>query len=282
MKPAGPRRAPPYRRGARVAKCPESLPLGPGRSSAHAARRYSGDVGTPVASISERYRSHYAGYSPAPSEWARVGALAKVANLAALCGDIPHDSLLEIGCGEGSLLQRVAEIGFARELHALDVSERSIEAVRGRGIPGLAAAEVFDGSTLPCADDRFDLVVLSHVVEHVEHPRQLLYEAARVGRHVFVEVPLEDHWRLPRDFALDTTGHINFFHPKSARRLLQSCELEVLGECVTTPAREGYAHQGGRAGVGRWWVKELLLRAAPRLAPRLSTYHGAFLCRPIA
>jgi SAM-dependent methyltransferase len=238
-------------------------------------------VATSIASTSERYRAHYAGYSPAPCEWARAGAIAKAANLVSLCAAIPHDSLLEIGCGEGSLLQRVADLGFASELCALDISDASIAATRGRGIPGLVAAEVYDGGAVPYADRSVDLVVLSHVIEHVEHPRQLLYEAARVGRHVFVEVPLEDTWRMPRDFALDSTGHINFFHAASIRRLLQSCEFEVLGECVGTPAREAYAQRRGVAGHARWWIKELALRLAPRLASRVWTYHGAWLCRPL-
>jgi SAM-dependent methyltransferase len=236
----------------------------------------------PAVSVSQRLRDHYAGYTPAPSDWYRAGALAKADNLVALCGGVAHASLLEVGSGEGSVLARLAELGFARELHAVDVSERSIAAVRGRGIPGLASAAVFDGVSLPQADRSVDLVVLTHVVEHLEHPRSLLYEAARVGRHVFVEVPLEDHWRLPRNFAPDATGHINFYHARSIRRLVQSCALEVLAERVATPAREGYVYQYGRAGNARFWLKELALRAAPRLATRLSTYHGALLCRPSA
>jgi SAM-dependent methyltransferase len=232
-------------------------------------------------SISERLRDHYAGYSPAPSEWARAGAVAKAANVVALCRDVPHRSVLEIGAGEGSVLQRLADLDFAAEFHAVDIAESAVAAVRRRSIPGLATAEVFDGATVPHEDARFDLVVFTHVLEHAEFPRRLLYEAARVGRHVFVEVPLEDHWRLPRDFVLDVTGHINFYRARSIRRLVQSCGLQVLAESVTTPAREAYAHRRGAAGVARWWVKELALRAVPWLATRLWTYHGAVLCAPI-
>ena len=103
------------------------------------------------------------------------------------------------------------------------------------------------------------------------------FERAIAGK--FHEVPLEDHWRLPRDFVFDATGHINFFHARSIRRLVQSCELEVLAERVSTPAREAYAHRRGGAGLARFWLKQLLLRAAPCLATRLSTYHGALLFR---
>ena len=66
-----------------------------------------------------------------------------------------------------------------------------MEAIRAKNIPGLFDCKVFDGYTIPYDDNAFDLVVLSHVVEHVEHPRKLLYEAKRVARYVFIEVPLE-------------------------------------------------------------------------------------------
>jgi SAM-dependent methyltransferase len=237
--------------------------------------------GTQSAGISERYRDHYAGYCPAPSEWFRVGALAKAVNLTALCADVPHESVLEVGSGEGSLLARVADLGFARELHAVDVSERSIAAVASRELPGLVRATAYDGVALPYEDQSVDLVVLSHVVEHLEHPRILLYEAARVGRHVFVEVPLEDHWRMPHDFTFDATGHINFYDARSIRRLDQSAGLEVLGERVATPSREGLVYQHGAAGNARYWVKELARRIAAPLAMRIWTYHGALLCRPV-
>ena len=77
---------------------------------------------------------------------------------------------------------------------------------------------MFDGYRTLYADNQFDLVLLSHVVEHVEHPRLLLYEAARVGKRLFVEVPLEDNVRLSDDFVFDHVGHINVYSRKTMRR----------------------------------------------------------------
>lgn len=231
-------------------------------------------------SVSPELRDHYAGYRRSPSDWALAGARGKAANVVALCRDVPHDSVLEIGAGEGSLLQVLAARSFSRELYALDIAPASIAALRRRDIPGLAAAEVFDGYAIPYEDGRFDLALLSHVIEHAEHPRQLLYEAARVARHVLVEVPLEDRWRLPVDFVPDPTGHINFFDRAGFRRLLQTSGLRILGERVSTPARAAYLHRYGARGALRFWVKELARRAVPRLARQIWTYHAACLCAP--
>jgi SAM-dependent methyltransferase len=225
--------------------------------------------------VSPALRRRYGGRS----EWRRLCAVDKAANVVALCAQIPHERILEIGAGEGALLARLAELGFGHELSALEVAEGAVEAIRAREIPGLAGASRFDGYAVPQAEGAFDLAILSHVIEHVEHPRALLREAARVARSVFVEVPLEDTWRLPREFSLDATGHVNFYSPRSLRHLVQSSGLEVLAERVANPGRGVATHRAGAAGSARWLAKELALRLAPALAARAFTYHGAILCR---
>lgn len=228
-------------------------------------------------------RRHYdAYYASGASEWRRLGALAKAENVLALCAARPHASVLEIGAGEGALLARLAELGFGEELHAAEISGSGARAIRAREIPRLVSLVRFDGETLPYSDGRFDLAVLSHVLEHAEHPRRLLAEAARVANMLFVEVPLEDTWRLPRDFTADAVGHINFFSPASLRRFVQTCGFEVLAERVALPSRAAVAWRSGRRGEIAHALKRCLLRATPRLASRVFTYHGALVCRRLA
>ena len=214
------------------------------------------------------------------SEWCRLGAIDKADNVVRLCSDVPHATLLDIGAGEGSVIARLAEIGFGESYHAVEVSETAAEVIRSRGIPSFVGCSSFDGEHLPHGDAAFDLAILSHVVEHVEYPRKLIYEARRVARHVFVEVPLELNLRLPEQFVADDLGHINTYSPKLIRRLLESCGLEVLREMLSHRSRATYTYHGDPLGNLKFAVKELALRAAPRLATSLWTYHGALLCRP--
>jgi ubiquinone/menaquinone biosynthesis C-methylase UbiE len=225
--------------------------------------------------LKSSYQHHY---EREDAEWRRVGALAKADNIVALSRSLPHDSVLEIGAGDGAVLQRLSELGFGRELYALEISSSGLEKIRERRIPRLVEGRLFDGYRVPYDDVSFDIAVLSHVIEHVEHPRQLLYEASRVAKTVFVEVPLEDTVRLPDDFELDDVGHINAYSLKTIRRLLQSCNLRVLGEAVGTPAKAVYVYQQGTAGAVNYLIKKSLLRLAPRLATALFTYHAAFVC----
>lgn len=231
-------------------------------------------------SVNPQLQSNYDDYyrNGDLAEWRRLGAIDKTANILKLCQGIPHGSVLEIGAGNGAILENLSAKGFAQEYRALDISSSGVELIRRKNIPGLVETTVFDGYRTPYADDQFDLVLLSHVVEHVEHPRLLLYEAARVGKRLLVEIPLEDNVRLPDDFVFDRVGHINVYSRKAIRRLLQSCHLRVRGETIANHSKAIYLFQKGPRGLVNYSIKKFLLRFFPRLATALYVYHAAFLC----
>lgn len=231
-------------------------------------------------SVDRRLLRNYAGYyDDGQSEWRRLGAIDKADNIARLSGSSPHATVLEIGAGEGSVVQRLSETGFGDTLHALEISESGVEAIRARQIERLVDVRLFDGYTLPYERKQFDLAILSHVLEHVEYPRRLLHEAVRVARLVFIEVPLEDTFRLTGDFVPDAVGHINFYSMKTFRRLIQTCGLEILQQRVSNPGRGVYEFRLGKRGLVTYWIKQLTSRVTPRLASAVWTYHGSLLCR---
>lgn len=222
-------------------------------------------------------------YRDGPSDWRRLGAVDKAGNILALCGRLGVRSVLEIGAGDGAILSRLSELGFGDDLHAVEISVSGVDVIRRRRIPRVVDCQQFDGATLPYPDGRFDLAILSHVIEHAENPRQLLYEAARVARYVFVEVPTEDNSRRPDDYLPDSVGHINFFSRRTIRWLVQSCGLSVLSQITTNPSREAYVYRAGRRGWILYQTKQTLLRCVPNLARRHFCYHEALLAtRPAA
>jgi ubiquinone/menaquinone biosynthesis C-methylase UbiE len=226
----------------------------------------------------EIYQGAYVGGKD--SEWLRLGALGKVDNIAKLASKYPHDSVLEIGAGNGEILQRLAEVGFGQKIYAAEISKSGIAAIGEKRIRNLEQAALFDGHKLPFEDQEFDLAIMSHVVEHLEHPRELLYEACRVARYVFVEVPLEIHLRTPRNFVLDTTtGHINFYTAKSIRWLLQSCNMSILDEMITCPSMAVHRFSRGAYGMLMYWIKAPALRLLPWVAVSLFSYHCSLMAR---
>jgi len=230
----------------------------------------------PSDELKQLYEDHYAGGA---SEWRRLGALDKAEHIVTLCRDVPHASILELGAGDGSILQRLAEVGFGEQLYALELSTTAVATIQARGISRVVECRAFDGDNVPYRDGSFDLVILSHVIEHLEFPRKILYEAARVAGFVFIEVPVEDTARLRKNFVMDKVGHINFYSPKTIRLLAQSCRLKVLKQIVASPSRAICTYHRGRVGVLNYYFKRALLQTVPGIAPAFFTFNSALLCQ---
>jgi 2-polyprenyl-3-methyl-5-hydroxy-6-metoxy-1,4-benzoquinol methylase len=138
-------------------------------------------------------------------------------------------SVLDVGCGEGVLVQRWARtLGEHARIVGLDLEEESIQAGWAEhGAPNLSF-QIMRGAELPFADDEFDLASAIEVLEHVPDPELTLAEMARCARHhLLVSVPREPVWRMLnmargaylRDLG-NTPGHINHFSKRSFARLL--------------------------------------------------------------
>jgi Methyltransferase domain len=231
---------------------------------------------TPVI-VSPKWKQNYDTQYVDHTDWRWIGSEDKFANLIRLCSRIPHRQVLEIGSGEGALLKRMEQAGFAEEMYSLEISESSASALRSLALKRLKQATLFDGYATGFDDKSFDLVVLSHIIEHLEHPRILLAEASRIARYIFVEVPLEDNLRLSKDYSFTPLGHINYYSPKTIRRLLQSCDLNVLQQHISPNSVSVYKYRLGVVrGTLAYAVKRMLL-VFPAVATQLFTYHCALL-----
>ena len=229
--------------------------------------------------ISDKLKSNYDIYYEGESEWRWSGAIDKVNNIVSLCNKYPHEKILEIGSGEGSILKRLSDKQFGDTLYSLEISKTAIKTIQQRNIKNLIACKIFDGYNISYEDNKFDLVILSHVVEHLEYPRKILYEAGRVSKYVFVEVPLELNLRLKRDYVFDKVGHINFYSPKTIRMLIQTCDLEVLSQFISTPSYKIWQYQFGKKASLIYLPIKSLLKAMPSIATSLFTYHCSLVCK---
>lgn len=184
----------------------------------------------------EFYDGRYAQIDEQTWKWRELGGSVKAQNIITIVGDLPVKSIVDIGCGTGAVLACLAQMSFGEHYYALDIADQAINIVEHRSdIPGLVEAEVFDGLHVPYEDQRFDLAILSHVVEHLVDPIPLLRDAARVARYVTVEVPLEDNLythlkvRILGSRYREDLGHIQWFNQPSLRALLERiCGLEVV------------------------------------------------------
>ena len=94
-------------------------------------------------------------------------------------------------------------------------------------------------------EERFDIVVCSHVIEHVADPHATLTQLRdrmTDGGAIYVEVPMEIWKRSP--LHEEPVTHVNFFTVESLRTLLQRAGLQPVSVKM-----EDYPHPLGHRTV---------------------------------
>lgn len=171
-----------------------------------------------------------------PTEWRMLGAKGKAEHVIRLCerNNVSPERILEVGAGDGAILRCLAEIGFCRQMHALEISQSGVDVILKQNIPGLMSCQTFDGYTLPFQDKFFDLVILSHVLEHIEYERALLRELLRVSKNQIIEIPMDCNALQDEVYHLlgPSYGHINAYTPESLRFLLSTENFLVVDDLL--------------------------------------------------
>lgn len=122
----------------------------------------------------------------------------------------PGGRVMEVGSGHGLLIYlALTELGMA-EAVAWDISQVSLDQTR-HALEQLGTAEraryaIQDMHAVEPGSDSFELIILSHLLEHLEEPVDALRKirnAVAKGGYLFVNVPLNapmpDHLQLLRD-----------------------------------------------------------------------------------
>lgn len=136
---------------------------------------------------------------------------------------------LEIGCGDGFMLETLQRAGWW-----VVGTERNISAAGyARNVRGLP---VFVGGLDALGPQAgFDLIILFHVLEHMSDPLGILKQSAALltptGR-VLVAVPNLDSWQAKyageRWFHLDVPRHLFHFSTRSLQNVFELAGLEVI------------------------------------------------------
>lgn len=188
------------------------------------------------ADVKTAYDEYYEQHDIA---WRMLGAKYKAQHIIAVCSGYSFNTVLEVGAGDGSILKLLSERDFAPGYDAVEISDTGVGLIKKAGIKNLRSVQEFDGYKLPFADDSFDLIILSHVLEHVEHERLLLRELKRVAKMFVIEVPLD--YKAGVDKRIKHFlgyGHINVYTPTSLRYLLQTEGFEVVNDLTSMIAPE--------------------------------------------
>jgi SAM-dependent methyltransferase len=178
--------------------------------------------------LTELYPADYHNFDAPSNAVARLLLDRYYEHQSALCRRrMPTDgSFLEIGCAAGDILERLQHSGRA-DVQGIEISREACEQAWQRGL------KVFHGTLDEFeTDERFDLVFMSHVIEHVLDPvatvakiRSLL----KPGGVLYLETPnvgsLDARLWKSRWGLIHYPRHLYLFDRSTIRRLLEGAGL---------------------------------------------------------
>lgn len=173
----------------------------------------------------EDYQAEFSVWVNAFQAWNNRRTLARLAQTR------PHSRrLLEIGVGSGSFLNTARKRGY--EVMGCDLSAPICERVRR--IHGIAMHDK-SLATLP-GENRFDIIVMNHVLEHVNQPIAFLNEVHRLlapGGVVHIAVPNIACWEAKlAGWTSYEPYHLAYFDPQTLERTVTTGDLTI--ERMTT------------------------------------------------
>lgn len=176
---------------------------------------------------------------------------------------LPHQRLLDIGCGEGRHAHGATWHYPDALVVGVDINPADLRTAQQRYQQWSAVADdvscffaVADGFVLPFADHCFDVIICSEVLEHIHGYQQLLVEILRVlkpGGKLAVSVPRawpeKICWRLSRAYHEVEGGHIRIFEAAQLRQ-----QIERTGFRFTAK------HWAHALHTPYWWLRCLFWR----------------------
>jgi methionine biosynthesis protein MetW len=109
---------------------------------------------------------------------------------------IENSRVLDLGCGDGSLLETLTNKHQVRG-YGLEIDPDSISQCIGRGV-NVIEQDLNEGLE-NFADASFDTVVMMQTLQALRYPHLVLDEMLRIGKQCIVTFPNFGHWRTRAD-----------------------------------------------------------------------------------
>jgi SAM-dependent methyltransferase len=134
-------------------------------------------------------------------------------------------SILDVGCGSGQLLHRMAALGFSNLMGIDPFIERDIVYDNGVRVLKRELGEV---------EQQFDFIMLHHSFEHMPDPLatlKKLYALLKPNRYVLIRIPVAGSYAWRKygvDWAsLDAPRHLHLHTRKSMQLLAERAKFQV-------------------------------------------------------
>lgn len=190
------------------------------------------------------------------------------ADYLAIAARVPEGAqVLDVGCGDGSLLALLKE-SRGVDARGLELTGEGVGACLARGLPVIQGDADEDLEIFP--DNRFDVAIMSKTIQEMRRPEHVLRELSRVAPDVIISFRNYGQWR--RRLSLLVSGRMpaprqggwhdaEALHPSSAADmadLAESLGLELVAAAAVSGARVGAFRAGGLTRLN-WAAEDVIL-----------------------
>ena len=105
----------------------------------------------------------------------------------------PGSRVLDVGCGDGELLQLLAEQKGV-DGRGVELARDKVNACVARGLSVIQGDADRDLANYP--DQAFDFAILSLTIQSTRNPKPVLENLLRIGRRAIVSFPNFGHWQI--------------------------------------------------------------------------------------
>ncbi len=201
---------------------------------------------------------------------------------------VPKDAklILDIGCGAGDNAEILSQLGFVVDGITLSEEEKQLA--------GKVARNVFvhnvESGLPPELKDKYDVVILSHVLEHICYPQKLLADVHKhlnPGGVLIIALPnlmhFRSRWQLMKgnfeygEYGIWDYTHFRWYTYKSAKRMLEDngysiAKLDVSGDLPFEESLKRIIPGSARRG---------MYRILKRVSPGLFGFQLLYLAKPV-
>lgn len=209
-----------------------------------------------------------------PSYVWRAGQERRFRMITNAAGDRVRGSVLDIGCGIGLYLERLAEL--SPQVYGVEFDYSRAKTAKEKGLSLTSSA----GEHLPFSSSTFDLVLSHEVLEHVENDRTSIEEIVRVlkapdnessspggrlllfvpnrgypfethgmffgGKYRFGNIPLINY--LPRSLRNNLAPHVRVYSSKDLEKLFEHLPVRIIERKIIFGAYDNIIARWPRVG----------------------------------
>lgn len=168
------------------------------------------------------------------NEWAQHHAIFKGVSikngyLAGIIDQLKPSSIIDVGCGSGWLVNQLSRKGY--EAFGIDRSKANIDYARAHFMGRYYCGDVEDYTGL-----KAEMVIMSHVLEHVDDPVYFLREHGCLltgAKLLLIAVPnsrsyFPTIWRAGRYYSVYDRGHQQHFDAITLREVVEEAGYNIM------------------------------------------------------